>query len=268
MWTSGCALAIGGLDPGGGAGLAADLRAFHATGVFGCAVAAVLTVQSTDGLVSSRPVASRLVALSAAEVLRAQRVVVIKLGALGSDANVGAVARLLRTAIRVPVVLDPVMSPTRGRSRLLSARATRLMRAELLPRATLVTANAHEAAALTDAPVHTVAQARSAARRLVELGAEAALVKGGHLTGAGDIVDVLALRSGDLIELRSARIALGPTHGGGCVLASLIAGEIASAVLRGRDPSVVTAVQRARRRHQRALRDAVDVGGAMRVLVP
>jgi hydroxymethylpyrimidine/phosphomethylpyrimidine kinase len=267
-----CALAIGGVDPGGGAGLLADLRAFHACGVFGCAVVALVTVQSTDGLVESWPVAAALVVKQATEVMRVERVLAVKLGALGSVANVRAVARWLSRTPAVPVVLDPVMSPTRGLSRLLAESATEAMRDELLSRATLVTANAHEAAALTGAPVRTVADAIRAARTLVTLGAEAALVKGGHLRPrrTRDVVDVLALRGGDVHELHGPRLPLPPTHGGGCVLASLIAGELArAAAARGaRGPSLVTAVRRARRMHQRALVEAIDIGGAMRVLVP
>ena len=266
-----CALAIGGLDPGGGAGIAADLRAFHAAGVFGCAVVAVVTVQSTDGLVASRPLAPSLVVEQASEVVRVENVRAFKLGALGSVSNVRAVAKWLRTLGDVPVVLDPVMLPTRGRAgaRLLSESAVTVMRDVLLPCATLVTANAPEAEALTGARVHTVPEAIRAARAIVALGAKAALVKGGHLGTRRDVVDVLALGEGAVVELRGARLALAPTHGGGCVLASLIAGGLAGrrtdAVSRS---DIEAAVRRARRTHQRALEGAIHVGGAMRVLVP
>ncbi len=268
-----CVLAIGGLDPGGGAGVVADLRALHAVGVFGCAVVALVTVQSTDGLLASHPLGAKLVLEQAAEVVRAQRVGAIKLGALGSVANVRALAGWLASIRSVPVVLDPVMLPTRGRSRLLARRAVEALRDELLPCTTLVTANAPEAEALTGAPVRTLAEARRAARRLVELGASAALVKGGHLEassggGATYVVDVLALGRSELVELRGPRLALGPVHGGGCVLASLIAACLAEAGGRGRPAEIVEAVRRARRLHQRALRGSVDVGGALRVLVP
>jgi hydroxymethylpyrimidine/phosphomethylpyrimidine kinase len=263
-----CALAVGGLDPGGGAGVAADLRGFHATGVFGCAVVAVMTVQSTNGLVESRPVASRLVVDQADEVLRAQHVRAVKLGALGSAGNVRAVAVWLSQKVRVPVVLDPVMLPTRGPSRLLAARAISAMRDELLPQATLVTANAKEAEVLTGARVCTVPEARCAARRLVELGAKAALVKGGHLAPGRDAVDLLALPDGRVVDLRARRLALAPLHGGGCVLASLIAGCLARAAADASAREVESAVRAARRIHQRALRNALDVGGSMRVLLP
>jgi hydroxymethylpyrimidine/phosphomethylpyrimidine kinase len=263
-----CALTIAGLDPGGGAGVAADLRAFHAAGAFGCAVVALLTVQSTDGLVGSKAVPAKLVVAQAAEVVRAQSVRAVKLGALGSPANVRAVARWLGTLGAMPVVLDPVMLPTRGDARLLAVRGVEVLRDVLLPRATLVTANAPEAAALTGRRVRTVDDARRAATRLVELGARNALVKGGHLATRDEAVDVLALEGGRVVDLSAPRQALPPTHGGGCILASLIAGRLAATADRGRPASVLDTVRFARGLHQRALRDALRVGGAMRVLDP
>src|ERR1017187_6426350 len=94
-----CALAVGGLDPGGGAGIVADLRAFEAVGVFGCAAVALVTVQSTDGLRSSTALPCRLVLQQAKEVTRVQRVRAVKIGALGSVSNVRAVARWLSSSV-------------------------------------------------------------------------------------------------------------------------------------------------------------------------
>jgi hydroxymethylpyrimidine/phosphomethylpyrimidine kinase len=267
------ALTISGLDPGGGAGIAADLRAFAAARVFGCAVAAVLTVQSTAGLAGSYPVASRLLARQLDEVSRGQGVHVVKTGALGSAGNVRAVAAWLRKHPRLPLVVDPVLHPTAGKGRLLGARAVRVLATELLPRATLVTANVPEAEALVGERIETVADARRAARRLVALGARGALVKGGHLPGGaserarGSVVDVLATRS-RVVELRAPRLVLPPLHGGGCVLASLIAGRLALDAEGDLDARLLRAVRWARRAHRRALRSAHDVGGPSRVLLP
>ena len=133
-----------------------------------------------------------------------------EIGALGLLENVRAVARWLRRTPGVPVVVDPVMIATRGRSRLLAGSALAAMRDRLVPCATVVTANAPEAAALTGQRVRTLAEARVAARRLVEMGARAALVKGGHLKVRRDAVDVLAVGD-DLVELRSRRIRF-PAH--------------------------------------------------------
>ncbi|MGD0526971.1 MAG: bifunctional hydroxymethylpyrimidine kinase/phosphomethylpyrimidine kinase [Polyangiaceae bacterium] len=270
-----CALAIGGLDPGGGAGIAADLRAFAAAGVFGCAAIAVVTVQSTDGLRSVRALAPREVVAQAGEVLRHQRVLAVKIGALGSEANVRAVARLLGRLPDAHVVVDTPMLPTRGRARLLSERAVAALRGELLPRATLVTVNADEAGALVGEPVRTVGEAHDAARALLATGARAVLVKGGHVgpPHGASAIDVLALGD-EVVELRARRLTVGAVHGTGCTLASLIAGRLAARAPRGaRGPSpvdaeeLVAAIRWAKRVHHAALARAADVGGRMRVLL-
>jgi hydroxymethylpyrimidine/phosphomethylpyrimidine kinase len=261
-----CALTIAGLDPGGGAGIAADLRAFAAAGAFGCAVVALLTVQSTSGLVSSRPVPSRFVLAQAREVVRRQRVGAIKTGALGSVENVRAVASWLRTQSRVATVVDPVMLPSRGRGRLLSDRALAALRDELLPGVFLVTPNAEEAQAILERRVTRIADACDAALALCALGARAALVKGGHFEGKF-ATDVLAV--GDkLFELSAPRIAFPPLHGGGCVLASLVAGRLAVDSRGEPGPRVVRAVRWARAAHRAALARPWDVGGPSRVLIP
>jgi hydroxymethylpyrimidine/phosphomethylpyrimidine kinase len=261
-----CALAIGGLDPGGGAGLAVDLRALTAAGVFGCAAVAVVTVQSTAGLRSVRALPAREVVAQAAEVIRHQRVRAVKIGALGTEANVRAVARLLARHPDIPLVVDTPMLPSRGRARLLATRALGALRDELLARATLVTVNLAEAEALLGEPVRTVGEAHDAARALATAGARAVLVKGGHLKGASAI-DVLCV-DGEVIELRARRLDVGPTHGTGCALASLVAGRIAARA--GAETSreeLVAAIRWAKRVHHAALARAVDVGGPMRVLV-
>jgi hydroxymethylpyrimidine/phosphomethylpyrimidine kinase len=262
-----CALAIGGLDPGGGAGIVADLRAFAAAGAFGCAAMAVVTVQSTAGLTAARALAAGEVVAQAAEVLRHQRVRAIKVGALGSEANVRAVAGLLRRHARVPAVVDTPMAPTRGRSRLLSARAVATLRDELLPRATLVTVNADEAAVLVGESVRTVGEAHDAALAIARAATTAVLVKGGHLAGAS-ATDVLAV-GGQVIELRARRVDGPPVHGAGCTLAALVAGRLAvRAGARVDRDTLVAAVRWAKRAHHAALTRALDVGQGMRVLAP
>lgn len=255
-----CVLAIGGLDPGGGAGILADARAIMAGGAFACAVIAVSTVQSTRGLRSAHPAFARTWIAQARIVISDQHVRAMKLGALGSAANVRAAAKLISSHRDIPVVVDPVMIPTRGHARLLSSSALTAMKNELVPRATLVTANAAEAEALTGARVTSVAEARTAARALVAMGARAALVKGGHLAGPRAI-DVLAI--GDrIIELSRPRLRLRRgVHGTGCVLASLVAARLAC----GED--VLAAVRFAKRLHHVALGRAVSVGDDLDVLV-
>jgi hydroxymethylpyrimidine/phosphomethylpyrimidine kinase len=259
-----CALAIGGLDPGGGAGILADLRAFAAAGVFGCAAAAVLTVQSTAGLRRVHAVPAGELTAQVLEVLAHQRVRAMKVGALGSAENVRAVGKILGRYPRVPAVVDTPMRPTRGKGHLLSLGAITALRKHLIPRAALLTVNADEASSLLGAPVHDLTQARAAARALVAEGARAVLVKGGHLPGPRAI-DVLAVGR-EVIELRARRIDHPALHGTGCTLASLIAGRIASGRHGSGTPALREAVRWAKRAHHAALARAADVGGGARVL--
>jgi hydroxymethylpyrimidine/phosphomethylpyrimidine kinase len=221
------------------------------------------------------PVSAKDVLAQAREVMRHQRVRAIKTGALGSESNVRAVGELLSRHLDVPTIVDPVMSPSRGRGRLLAERAVGAVRTSLLPRAALVTANVPEAEALTGKRVTSVSEAHDAALALCRLGARAALVKGGHMVGA-QAIDVLVLRGadgepGDVIEMRAKRLRLPPIHGGGCTFAALVAGRIAADPREYSEESaaiVIDAVKWAKRAHHRMLGASRDVGGEMRVLVP
>lgn len=288
-----CVLVIAGIDPGGGAGLAADIRAVTKGGAFACPVAATVTIQSTSGLVSQHPLSARLVSMQASEVLAHQTVRAIKTGALGDEDVVRAVARLARAHRGLPLVVDPVRLPTRAsraagsresasasrpkRSSLIDANGFVALRDLLVPLATVLTANADEASALTGVRVHDRESASRAARVLVSMGARAALVKGGHAIArnAREVIDVLAIEE-DLVMLAAPRLPrLRTLHGGGCMLASLIAARLA-VVMHGRGdaPSLSTAelvasVRWSRVRHHRWLaRSVVDVGGLSTVLDP
>lgn len=262
-----CVLLVGGLDPGGGAGVLADARAVARAGAFGCAAVAVLTVQSTSGMRAATPVGARELIAECTEVVKHQRVRAIKVGALGSAENTRAVGDFLAIHRQIPAVVDTVMVPSRGRARLLEERAIEALRERIVPRAALVTANAPEAEVLTGARVTRLEEAHAAALAILELGARAVLVKGGHLGGAR-AVDVLAISFGrprdvHVVELARPRLRLRPFHGGGCVLASLIAGRLAAS----EDPSdLEAAVRWAKKVHHQALANATDVGGDLRVL--
>lgn len=218
-----CVLAVGGLDPGGGAGILADARAIVAAGAFPCAVVAVQTIQSTRGLARAEPVDARLWRAQAVRVLDDQRVRALKLGALGSVANVRAAAKLLASRPKIPAVVDPVMLPTSGAARLLDASALGAVKRALVPRAALVTANAREAEALTGLRVRNAEDAGVAARAIVALGARAALVKGGHLEKP---VDVL-FDGTEAARFEGERVRGENTHGSGCTLSSAIAAQLA-----------------------------------------
>ncbi len=264
-----CVLSLAGLDPGGGAGILADARAILRTGAFPCGVAAVLTVQSTSGLRDVKSVPAPFVTRQARAVFANQNVRAVKIGALGGAANVKAVAELAAIHRDIPFVVDPVMRPTRGSSRLLDDGAVHALKKELLPRAALVTANVPEAEVLLKKRIVNVYDARIAAEALAGLSRGAALVKGGHM-GAGSATDFLFV-NGELHELTSPRLAMPQLHGGGCILSSLIAGRLAVDPRSfAEEPAdmLIDATRWAKRAHHRALATLLDVGGDLRVMLP
>lgn len=217
------ALSIAGSDPSGGAGIQADLKTFHQHGVYGAAVISLLTVQNTQRVAHVENMAASLVGAQLDAVLEDLEVAAAKTGALGSADVVEAVAR--RFAKRsVPLVLDPVRIATHGAA-LLEDRARDVLLRELLPRAALVTPNAQEAEWLSGLRVRSHHDARRAARALVEAGAGAVLIKGGHLEES-EAVDVFADRHG-VYELRAARLPDVAAHGLGCTLSAAITARLA-----------------------------------------
>lgn len=243
------ALTIAGSDPSGGAGIQADLKTFHQHRVYGTSVITLLTVQNTCGVRQVEVLSPALVRAQMEAVLQDVPPVAAKVGALGDGAVVEAVAAGLSGA-SFPVVVDPVMISKHG-TPLLDASARQVLVDRLLPRATLVTPNAHEAATLCGMEVTTTAQAREAARRIADLGPAAVLVKGGHLEGPA--VDLLFV-DGRIEEMAGQRVDTPHTHGTGCTYAAAITAWLA------RGASLPEAVARAKTWLTRALRSAPGVG--------
>ena len=217
------ALTIAGSDSGGGAGVQADLKVFALKRVYGTSVVTGLTAQNTRGVQAVMPVTARMVEAQLRSVLDDLPVAAAKTGMLWSRAIIAAVAAVLRGR-RLPLVVGPVMVASSG-DRLIRDDAVAALAARLLPLATLVTPNLAEASVLTGDRVATLAGMRRAAEQLVDMGAGAALVKGGHLRGAA--CDVL-YDGRQLIELRHPRVRSRHTHGTGCVLSSAIAAGLAA----------------------------------------
>jgi hydroxymethylpyrimidine/phosphomethylpyrimidine kinase len=218
------ALTIAGSDSGGGAGIQADLKTFHAFGVFGTSAVTAITAQNTLGVSAIHPIPLEVVRAQIDAVAGDLRPAAFKTGMLATASLVATVARAIRDHSLSNYVLDPVMVATSG-DRLLHADAESALAGELLPLATLVTPNLHEAEILTGAPVTTLEEMRDAARRLVEMGAGAALVKGGHL-GKGEAVDLLWDGSSEL-TWRRLRMETPHTHGTGCTLSAAAAASLA-----------------------------------------
>ena len=236
------ALTIAGSDPSGGAGIQADLKTFHRFGVYGEAVVTLITAQNTVSVSRVHVLDADLILEQLDAVLSDIPPQAAKTGALGNARVVEAIAARARR-FPFPLVVDPVMVSKHGRV-LVEQDAIAIICRELLPCAFLLTPNLAEAAALTGRAVATIDQMRDAARALADCGAQAVLVKGGHLEG--DAVDVL-LSAGALHELASERIATRHTHGTGCTYSAAITAGLA----QGQD--LLTAVGHAKRFVTRAI---------------
>lgn len=217
------ALTIAGSDSGGGAGIQADLRTFAAFGVHGTSAITALTAQDTRGVHAIHTVPRAMLRAQAEAVLGDFRVGAAKLGMLATPAIAREVAALLRRHPRLPVVLDPVLVATTG-AKLATRDLADSLRRHLFGRADLVTPNVPEAERLLGRTIRSASDMHSAARALLDDGARAVLLKGGHL--AGPRVADLLLAPGIERWFRQPRIA-GESHGTGCSLAAAIAAGIA-----------------------------------------
>ena len=218
------ALTIAGSDSGGGAGVQADLKTFHQFGVFGTSVITAVTAQNTVGVRAWEPLPATLVTQQLDALADDLPPQAVKSGMLGSAELVAAVADgIARWRLR-NYVLDPVMVATSG-DRLLHRDAEQLIVRRLVPLATLVTPNLDEAGILVGEPVRDPAAMERAGRALLALGAQAALVKGGHLPG-DEVVDVL-VRDGAVRRFARPRLDTTSTHGTGCTLSAAIAARLA-----------------------------------------
>ncbi|MBI4350542.1 MAG: bifunctional hydroxymethylpyrimidine kinase/phosphomethylpyrimidine kinase [Elusimicrobia bacterium] len=245
-------LTIAGSDPGGGAGLQADLKTFSAFGVYGLSAVTAVTVQNTLGVRSVNPVAASLVAAQAEAVLEDIGADAVKTGMLGTAGIVRAAAGALKKHPVKNLVVDPVLCAKDGRA-LLDDKAVGTLIKELLPLALLVTPNAPEAARLSGRKVESAADAKRAAEAIRGFGPLFVLVKGGHLPGKL-CRDVLYDGSG-FIEFSSPRIRTGNTHGTGCTLSAAIAACLAL----GLEPRA--AVKEAGRYLAGAIRNSFSLGG-------
>lgn len=230
-------LTIAGSDSGGGAGIQADLKTFSALATYGASVITAITAQNTVEVTTVHDVPAEIVASQIAAVLNDLDVASIKIGMVSVPATIEAIAEGLGHFNRA-IVLDPVMVAKSG-DRLLSEAAISTLRERLIPLATVLTPNRPEAACLLDVEVaQTDAQAEEQGRALLELGAKAVLMKGGH--AEGEICTDLLIRANQpTLRLEAPRIETKNTHGTGCTLSSAIAAGL------GKGLSLETALSQA-----------------------
>lgn len=216
-------LIIAGSDSGGGAGIQADIKAVTVLGGYAATAITAITVQNTLGVHGVHPLPLDLIEAQARAVLDDIGADVIKTGMLGSVEVVERVAAILDSTT-APAVVDPVMV-AKGGAALLPGGAVEAVRRLMVPRAFLLTPNAPEAEALTGLPVADLDGQRRAGEALLELGAKAVLMKGGHVPGDA-VIDLLLTPDGETV-LESERIDTRHTHGTGCTLASACAAGLA-----------------------------------------
>jgi hydroxymethylpyrimidine/phosphomethylpyrimidine kinase len=216
-------LSIAGFDPSSGAGIAADLKTCAAHGCYGVAAITALTIQNTEGVAALYPTEPTVLKETIAALLADGRVKAIKVGMLANQPNAEVVSEILESNAALPSVLDPVFRSSSGRD-LADAACQEFLREQLIKRVSVITPNLFEASALTGLRVENQEAMKAAARKLVEMGARAVVVTGGHLDKAIDV-----LFDGSALEVFIGdRVRPDNTHGTGCTFSSAIAANLAT----------------------------------------
>ncbi len=218
------ALTVAGSDSSGGAGIQADLKTFQAHGVFGMSAVTAVTVQNTQKVYDVQEIHPRLVHDQIVCLFDDTEIHAVKIGMVSSIELIREVARALRAVNPPVVVLDPVMISKSG-YRLLNHDAQDELVQSLFPLADVITPNIYEAETLAGDKIRHVHEMKSAAVKLLHLGAKTVVVKGGHL-GEYRATDIL-YDGTEFKQLQSRRIDTKNTHGTGCTFSSAIAANLA-----------------------------------------
>lgn len=246
-------LTVAGSDPVGGAGLQADIKTITALGGHAMSATTAVTVQDTTRVSDIMPMSADMVAAQMRAVIADVGVDAIKSGMLVNASIVGALADVLAEVDEdVPYVLDPVLASTSG-DRLLDEAATEVMVTRLLPRAALVTPNIREAAIIARVEIAGLDDVRAAAKAILDKGARAVLVTGGHLADGDNVTDLLLTGEGEQ-KFSAPRILSPNTRGTGCTLSA----AIATGLGQGKDLAQV--IETARDFVRRAIENAPDLG--------
>ena len=231
------ALTIAGTDPGGGAGIQADLKTFAALGVYGFSAITAVIAQNSSKVLRAMALEPEIVAAQIEAVALERKPNAVKIGALGTASIVKAVAKAIAEHHLAAPVIDSVLISSSG-ARLLSKKGEAALVSHLIPGARVVTPNIPEAERLTGVKISKPSEAHEAARRLLKMGTRAVVIKGGHLDQTEDAIDLL-YDGRSFIAMKAQRIA-GDAHGTGCAFSAAIAAHLA----RGRD--LETAVRAAK----------------------
>ena len=244
------AMTIAGSDSGGGAGIQADLKTFSALGVYGASTLTAITAQNTVAVTAVHELPTEIIAAQIEAVITDIGVDAVKTGMLSSSAIVETVAREIRRYGIENLVVDPVMVAKSG-DPLLRQEAVDSLKTRLAPLAALVTPNVPEAETLTGLKIQTDEDMREAARRIVDMGAGAVVVKGGHREGPA--TDLFYDGNG-FTEFSAERFDTVNTHGTGCTFASAAAAGLAQG------KTVLEAVAQAKEYVTEAIRNSYPLG--------
>ena len=244
-------LTIAGSDSGGGAGIQADIKAISANGGYALSAVTSVTAQNTVAVTAAFDLPVPLIEAQLDAIFTDFSVASVKTGMLASPAIVEAVAGKLREYAPPTVVIDPVIRST-SRFPLLKTEAIDSLKNVLLPLATVVTPNIHEAELLAEQDIRDATDAKIAAKTIAKYGCQAVLVKGGHLTGSR-ATDVLYF-DGQWHLFEAERIETENTHGTGCTYSAAIAAHL------GQGKDLRDAIRTAKTYITGAIQHALDIG--------
>ena len=216
-------LTIAGFDPSCGAGIAADLKTFAAHGCYGVAAITSVAVQNTQAVEAVHNTPSAELREQLEVLVKDGDIAAVKIGMLGNRGNAVVVGEFLDAHKFAHVVHDPVMRSSSD-SELLDAGGVKYVATELLKRSSVITPNIPEAEILAGISIKEVVDMETAARKLVEMGARAVIVKGGHMDKAVDVV----FDGKEMHQLSGDKVKLENTHGTGCTFASALTAQLAA----------------------------------------
>lgn len=216
-------LTVAGFDPCCGAGTVADLKTFAAHGCYGVAAITSMTVQNTQGVEAVHNTPSAELRGQLEILVQDCEIAAVKIGMLGNRGNAVVIGEFLDAHKFPHVILDPVMKSSSG-TELLDAGGVKYVASELMKRASVFTPNVPEAEVLTGLEIKDVSAMEAAARKLVEMGAQAVIVKGGHMERAVDVV----FDGSELVQLGGDRVKTENMHGTGCTFASALTAQLAA----------------------------------------
>lgn len=243
-------LTIAGSDSSGGAGIQADLKAFSAIGTFGMSVITALTAQNTQGVFMVEEVSKEMIRKQIEVVFEDIMPKAVKVGMVSSPEIILEIVDTLSQYEVENLVVDPVMISKSGYD-LLRPEAKNNLINYLIPRAYLITPNTPEAEEITGMTIHTLEDMKKAGEKILELGPEYVLMKGGHLEG--DAVDIL-MGDGVFEVFEQERLDRKNTHGTGCTISSAIAAHLALGY------PIVESVRRSKEYITEAIRHSFDIG--------